>query len=92
MTADCDAPLPIQVLEVKKSQVGAFVRVQAECRIAVKHVSQAQPYIRGTVVALPDEPLQDRQRVSQQLEQLRSTMQVATDDDVSLSQHRPRCH
>eukprot|EP00775_Hariotina_reticulata_P002015 gene2015-2337_t len=35
----------------------------------------AQPFMRGIVGMLPDEPLCDRQRVSEQVEQLKTTMQ-----------------
>jgi hypothetical protein len=68
--------LLLQVLEVKSLQVGALVRVQAECRIAVTRVTKVQPFVRGIVEAVADGPLQDRQLVQQQMEKLQTTMQV----------------
>ncbi|WIA22334.1 hypothetical protein OEZ85_004648 [Tetradesmus obliquus] len=64
-----------RVLEVKSLQVGALVKVQAEARIAVTRVTQVQPFVRGNVEAVQDGPLQDRQAVQQQLQQLQTTMQ-----------------
>jgi hypothetical protein len=68
--------LLLQVIEVKSLQVGALVKVQAECRIAVTKVTKVQPYVRGDVQAVQDAPLQDSQLVQQQLQQLQTTMQV----------------
>jgi hypothetical protein len=68
--------LLLQVLEVKSLQVGALVKVQAECRIAVTRVTKVQPFVRGIVEAVQDGPLQDRQLVQQQVQQLQTTMQV----------------
>jgi hypothetical protein len=68
--------LLLQVLEVKSLQVGALVKVQAECRIAVTKVTKVQPYVRGTVEAVQDSPVQDTQLVQKQVQQLQTTMQV----------------
>jgi hypothetical protein len=37
---------------------------------------QTQPFMRGVVAGLPDEPLVDRQLVLEQVEQLSTTMRV----------------
>jgi hypothetical protein len=68
--------LLLQVLEVKSLQVGALVKVQAECRIAVTKVTKVQPYVRGNVEAVQDSPVQDSQLVQKQVQQLQTTMQV----------------
>lgn len=66
----------LQVLEVKSLRVGAFVKVQAECRVAVTRVTKVQPFVLGSVEAVQDVPLQDMQLVQQQVQQLQTTMQV----------------
>eukprot|EP00878_Enallax_costatus_P018823 GHUV01019838.1.p1 GENE.GHUV01019838.1~~GHUV01019838.1.p1 ORF type:complete len:394 (+),score=135.34 GHUV01019838.1:375-1556(+) len=67
----------VRVLEVKSLQIGALVRIQAEARISITQIHQVDPYIRATVVTLPDEPLQqaDWQLVHDQVQQLTATMQ-----------------
>ncbi|KAF6262441.1 hypothetical protein COO60DRAFT_627274 [Scenedesmus sp. NREL 46B-D3] len=64
-----------RVLEVKSLRVGAFVKVQAECRVAVTRVTKVQPFVLGSVEAVQDVPLQDMQLVQQQVQQLQTTMQ-----------------
>jgi hypothetical protein len=61
---------------VKSLQVGALVKVQAECRIAVTKVTKVQPYVRGNVEAVQDSPVQDSELVQKQVQQLQTTMQV----------------
>lgn len=71
-------PPRAQVVEVKRSFVGALVRVQAEARVAVEGVTQAAPYIVARVAPLPDEPLRapDEQPLGEQLEALSQAMRV----------------
>ncbi|KAF8057649.1 hypothetical protein HT031_005998 [Scenedesmus sp. PABB004] len=66
----------VRVLEVRTLGVGALVRIQAEGRVAVTEVTQAEPFIRGVVVPQRDAPLGDgAAAVAQQVEQLAATMQ-----------------
>jgi hypothetical protein len=61
---------------VRKSFVGAMVRIQAEARVSVSDVTQTLPYLKGTVSPLCDHPVCDPQLVQQQVTRLTQTMQV----------------
>jgi hypothetical protein len=45
------------VVEVKAQGVGALVRVQGEARVAIEGLTQAQPFLIGSVVPLLDDPV-----------------------------------
>ncbi|KAG2451169.1 hypothetical protein HYH02_003776 [Chlamydomonas schloesseri] len=44
----------VKVIDVKQTETGVLLRVQAEGRVAVKSLVQAQPYFRAVVVPLTD--------------------------------------
>lgn len=67
----------MKVLEVKRVQVGAIVRVQSESRMAVTTLIKDQPYMAGTLEAVLDAVAADSELVSTQTEHLQQVMRVS---------------
>ena len=60
-------------------EIGAVLRVQAEGRVAVTDVMQAEPFIKGTVEEMRDEPLKPEEMLQcrQLVEQVEEVMRVS---------------